>query len=351
MKATYLLFIIALAFGACKSKTEKTPTAASKIDDNEIITVRTVPVTEKTIVHDVVASGILASKNESRLSFKTGGVISKIFVKEGDRVSAGQLLATLDLTEINSQVNAAKLGVDKAQRDLERAKHLFSDTVATLEQVQNATTGYDVATQNYSIAQFNQKFSEIRAPQSGVVIRKLMNEGELAGPGTPVFFMNEATSNDWVLRVGVPDMDWGVIKTSDKADVVFDAYPTQVFSGRVTKTADMADPMSGLYEIEVAVSPNGKKFASGLFGHLSIKSSQASKLKMIPAEALLEGNGKSAFVYVLNPDGKGVRKVPILVGYLGEKEIGVAHGLEHIGAVVTDGSAFLTERSVVKLAQ
>merc|ERR1711912_15282 len=88
----------------------------------------------------VVASGVLGSESESKLSFKIGGIIAKIYVEEGQKVKAGQLLAELEKAEINAQVVQAQSGLAKAIRDLERAKSLYEDTVATLEQVQNATT-------------------------------------------------------------------------------------------------------------------------------------------------------------------------------------------------------------------
>ena len=82
-------------------------------------------------------SGLIASNSEARLSFKIGGMISRIYVKEGDRVAAGQLLATLDLTEVNAQVQQASQNLEKAQRDETQANNLYHDTVASLEQVQN----------------------------------------------------------------------------------------------------------------------------------------------------------------------------------------------------------------------
>jgi multidrug efflux pump subunit AcrA (membrane-fusion protein) len=86
----------------------------------------------------ITASGLLSTENEARLSFKISGIIEKIFVKEGDRVRKGQLLATLKSTEIASQVQQVQLTVEKAQRDYQRANNLYKDSVVTLEQLQNA---------------------------------------------------------------------------------------------------------------------------------------------------------------------------------------------------------------------
>ena len=346
-----LAFVLPLFIVACGKKTEEK--AAAKIDDTEIIPVRIVSVQQKNMVHDIIATGMLASKAEARLSFKTGGIISKIYVKEGDDVRAGQLLATLDLTEINSQVAQAKLGVEKADRDLQRAKNLYADTVATLETVQNATTGSDIARKTLQIAEFNLKFSEIRAARSGRIIKKLGNQGELIGGGMPVFFINEAmaSSSDWVVRVGVSDRDWAALRQGNFAKITFDAYPNETFEGRVSKLADMADPYSGTYEVEITVNPKGKRFATGLFAHVAIQPSGSSIMATIPIEALVEGNGTEGFVYTLGADSTSVVKVPVKIGNINNAEIGIPSGLNNVKTVITEGSSYLTEKSKVKLVQ
>jgi membrane fusion protein, multidrug efflux system len=336
-------------FTACKKpKTEvQTPI---KQDDSEITTVKINNVQQKNIVHQIVGTGMLMSKAEARLSFKTGGLISKIYVKEGDNVKAGQLLATLDLTEISSQVAQAELAVQKSERDLQRAKNLYADTVATLETVQNATTGADFAKKTLEIARFNQKFSEIRAPRSGKVLKKMMNTGELVGPGMPVFFINEASANtnDWVVRVGVSDRDWAALKTGNTAKINFDAYPNETFEGRISKLADMIDPTSGTYEVEIAANTKGKRVAAGLYAHVSIQPTGSSMMTVIPIEALVEGNGTEGFVFT-SKDGVSVQKLPVKIVYIGGKEIGVS-GLTAT-TVITEGVSYLTEKSKIKIVQ
>jgi membrane fusion protein, multidrug efflux system len=350
MMLTAFISISTIFMSCGKTKAENNVATESnkKIDDAEIIAVKTVTVQTKSVVKEIVGTGMLMSKAESRLSFKTGGVISRIYVREGDDVKAGQLLATLDLTEINSQVAQAKLGVQKTERDLQRAKNLYADTVATLETVQNATTGADIARKTYEIAQFNQKFSEIRAPRSGKVLKKLMNQGELAGPGMPIFFINEATANtnDWVVRVGVSDRDWAALRVGNATQISFDAYPNEKFTGRVSRLADMIDPASGTYEVEIAVETKGKRMAAGLFAHVKMQPSASSPMTLIPIEALVEGNGTEGFVWVLNADNVSVKKTAVKIIRIMESEVGVS-GLTG-NSVITEGSSYLTEKTKVK---
>jgi RND family efflux transporter MFP subunit len=163
------------------------------------------------------ASGQFTTDDETYLSFLTGGIVKQLLVKEGDRVRKGQLLATLDLTSINSMVNQAKLGLDKANRDLVRVTNLQKDGFATLEQMQNAQTAVDIAQQQLESARFNLKYSEIRALQDGFVLKRFVNQGQLVSTGTPVFQTNGAGDGKWYLKVGVSDREWNAISEGNVA--------------------------------------------------------------------------------------------------------------------------------------
>ena len=84
----------------------------------DTVAVQVAPVSKSDFKSDLIVSGVVSSETEARLSFKTGGIIESMTVRDGDQVRQGQLLATLNPTEINAQVEQAKEGLEKAQRDL-----------------------------------------------------------------------------------------------------------------------------------------------------------------------------------------------------------------------------------------
>ncbi|MCU0449371.1 MAG: efflux RND transporter periplasmic adaptor subunit [Bernardetiaceae bacterium] len=313
------------------------------------IPVKTVPVSRQTLVQPVVASGLLASETEARLSFKTGGIIQKIYVGEGDAVRKGQLLAVLNLTEINAQVTQAQEGLAKAERDYQRVKNLYADSVATLEQLQNTTTALNVAKQSVQIAQFNQGYSEIRAVASGRIVRKLMNEGELAASGAPVFFMNATGPASWVVKVGVADKDWVRLQLGDPATVGFDALPGQTFPAKVSSLAQGADPTSGLYQVELKLTGGAPQLATGFFATAQLTPSRRPQYVGVPVDALVEGNGDQAFVFV--PVNGQAQQRPVKVAYLAQGQAMIYEGLTGDETVITDGSAYLTDKAKIMLAK
>jgi RND family efflux transporter MFP subunit len=340
-----LLLIAAIAVVAtgCNSHSQTTTVT------EDAIAVKVQPVTISQYAPVLKYSGAMASTAEARLSFKINGIISRIYVKEGDHVAKGQLLATLDLTEINAQVQQAAQGVEKGQRDANRAQRLYNDTVATLEQLQNATTQLQVAEESLRIARFNQQYAQIRATESGTILKKLMNEGELASAGAPVFMVNGTAGNDWVIRFGVSDKDWAVLKKGDKAAVEIDAYPNKTFSGIITEIAQGADAASGTYEVEVKVLPGGARFAAGLFSTVRLQPAAEQTVTMVPVEALTEANDKTGYVYTVNADGKTVTKNKVTIAFLENNKAAIVSGLDSAREVITEGVGYLTDRSTVKV--
>lgn len=344
------LWLLALAMvtvvAACgkqeKPEDKKTP-------GQEPIPVQLTPVNQVSAQRPIEVGGLLGTENEARLSFKTGGIIQRISVKVGDAVRRGQILATLDMTEINAAVNQAQLGFEKAQRDYNRVQALHRDSVATLEMLQNAQTGLDFARQTLESAKFNQSHSTITATADGHVLARLMNEGELAGSGMPILALNTtSTQSRWVLRAGVSDREWSTIQVGDSASVHLDAYPDRSFSGEVTRKSQGADPMSGAFQVEVAVSLGDDKPAAGLFGQATIHPSAKGKYWLLPYEAVLEADGENAFVFVTK-DSKTAVRLPVKVAYLDKQQIAISGGLEGYTHVITTGSAYLTDQSPIQV--
>jgi membrane fusion protein, multidrug efflux system len=352
MKKNYytLSALLALTFFVVSCGSEKKEAAKSVIDESAIA-VKLTPVQQGEFSLPVTSSGLIATETESRLSFKVGGVITKIFVKEGQTVSKGQLIASLDLTEIDAQMGQARNNWEKTKRDLDRGQRLFKDSAATLEQIQNLQTASQVAEESFRIASFNRQYSTIHANNSGKVIRKFLNEGELASPGAPVLIVNSAGQNEWIVKIGLPDVDWVRVKLEDRVTVTTDAYPGIELEGVLSAINEGADLVSGLYQAEVKVNPGKRKLASGLFAKVEIVPSVKTKLWSVPIEAIVEGHGKNAFVFVTGENKLSVQKISVQVAYLDGTQAFISKGLEKVQQVITSGSAFLTENSSITIVQ
>jgi RND family efflux transporter MFP subunit len=338
---TVLLASVVLTMAACKEekKVEETDTT---------IPVKIISSSALSQAQAVETSGLLGSENEAHLSFKIGGIIKDVLVKEGDQVRKGQLLATLNTTEIAAQTAQAEENFLKAKRDAQRTQNLYRDSVNTKEQLENSLTSMAVAEKQLDIVRFNSSQAKIYSTTDGVVIQKLKNAGEQVEGGSPVLFITSTSKKDWVIKCGLTDKDWAKLKGGEKTDINFDAYP-QTFTGSVKTLSQGSDVVSGLYQAEIRLDQQHVKMANGLFAKVSIYPKEKTSMVSIPVDALIEGDNDTAFVFVAN--GNKAQKKQVKVAYLEGDKAFILSGVDAGARVIREGSAYLAEGSDIKIIQ
>ncbi|MEH6305847.1 efflux RND transporter periplasmic adaptor subunit [Olivibacter sp. CPCC 100613] len=341
------LLMLLAAFASCKSASDQS--AAGFKEDT--IPVKLLTLSQESNGQQVKTSGIFTTDNEAVLSFKNGGVLSKVYVKEGDAVRTGQLLAVLNPTEIAASVRQAKLSEEKAQRDFQRAQALFRDSVATLEQLQNAETALRIAQEQLRAANYNQNQTEIRAASAGYVLKRFVNDGQVVGPGSPVIQLNRTGGSDWQLKVGVSDQQWATIAVGDSATISSDVLGRNV-SALVYKKSEGIDPASGVFTIMLKLVPGNydKKIGAGMFAQATIYTKERASHWQIPYDAILDGDAGKAFVFVTN-DGKTAKQVEVEIDAIQQNRVSVSKGLEDARSLIISGSAYLTNGSPISVVK
>jgi membrane fusion protein, multidrug efflux system len=310
------------------------------------VAVRTVDVRHEAIAEPVTATGVIASKEEIPLGFKIGGVVAEVLVHEGETVRAGQTLATLDLREIDAMVTKARSSAAKAERDLARIRRLYAESVATLQQFEDATTGVEVARADLDATNMNRRYAAIIAPASGVILRRGVEPGQLVAVGTPVVVFGN-TSSGTVFRAALSDRDVVRVALGAAAIVRVDAWPDRELRGAVRQISRAADPRTGTYTVEVAISaPSG--LSSGMVGRTEIVPQGTARLPVVPVEALVEGDGDRAAVFALGADGHA-KRVEVRVAFVQAGRAAIRDGLAGVTRVVVDGAAYLNDGSTVRV--
>lgn len=339
-----LLAFVLLASGISCRQEEEQPKKA------EVVYVKTAPVEHAEMSQSIHTHGRISSKKEIKLSFKINGIIRDLYVDEGEAVKKGQILARLDLSEIESQVEQARSAFEKVQRDLKRAENLYKDKAVTLEQLQNIQTAHQVAESQLEVAEFNLRYSEIHAPSKGRILRRLMEENEMVSAGMPIFIF-ASTEKDWIVRAGVSDRDLVRLRLNDPAVLQFDAYQGETFQAQVSEIAESSDPMTGTYEVELKVEARDKKLVSGFVAQVDISPSSKEMYTVIPIEALVEADGRQGFVFTVDESTNRARRIPMTIGFLFEDKVAVASGLKDITFVVTEGAPYLIDGTQVQIVE
>lgn len=314
--------------------------------------VRVVEVERSPLAAGIRAVGTVAPAEEVRLSFKTGGVVAAIDVAQGERVRAGQRLATVARDEVDAAVTQARAMLDKASRDLERGEALYAEEVATREQVEDLRTARDVAAATLRATEFNARFATISAPGDGMVLRRLAEPGELVAAGQPVLVVGN-TSGGWIVRAHLPDRDIVRVETGDVARVSLDAFPGRSFEAAITEVSSAADPLTGTYEVKLAIDPQGLRFVQGLVAKIELAGgNDSAALPVVPVESLLEANGSTAVVFLVAAGGTAedvAHRVEVRLGQWVGTRVEVLDGVAEGDRVVTEGAAYLRDGETVRV--
>jgi len=348
MKKIYLfpgIIVSAFLLSSCKHEQK----GKNVMGEPDIIPVKVAKVSVLEIPAHISATGLVSTEDEARYSFKIGGVINRIFVEEGQFFKKGQLLATLNSTEISAGLAQSSLGVEKAQRDYARAVNLYKDSVFTLEQLQNTKTALDVASKAREATAFNERYSKIYAATDGFVSKKIANEGEVIAPGMPVLLINSTGQhNSYSLKVGVTDREWAIIKPGQTAKVTLDGYAGRQFNAVVFRKSQAADSQLGSFQIELKLSLSGIRPAIGMFGKAEIATGQGENMMAIPYGSLVEADGNTGFVFTTIGTDR-VKKTPVTIARFDNEEVYLKNKLDGADQIVISNSAYLNEESIIKI--
>jgi RND family efflux transporter MFP subunit len=332
------LLLISALLGACAQSTDTEATRATPV--------RVAAATSGPAAPVIRTNGLLVNKDELKLSFKVGGVVSHITVQEGQRVKRGQRLAEIEQAEINAQVEQARQVADKAQRDVARAEKLYADHLISLNQLEDLHTQAAVSKAALESAEFNWGYASIVAPQDGTILRRLIQERELVGAGTPVLILG-AQDRGYVVRVGLADREIVQVRIGDVAEVELDAHPGEKFAAQVTEVASGADERGGMFQVELRLQPTKLRLASGLVAKVAVipASAHASERVYVPIASIVEGDGRRANVFVLDT-ANGVqtaKRRSVDVAFIDGVNVAIAKGVTVGEKIVTDGALYLQD--------
>jgi len=300
-----LFFIPAIAsslllMNACSSG------ESNKVADNEKpISVTTSAITTGASATGFTVTGQIEAAHSTNVATRIMGYITKIYVKAGDRVNAGQLLFTVNSNDIQakqSQVDAmlkqAEAAFHVAQKDFDRYTALYKQNSASAKELEQITMQYQTAKAGVDAAKGMQHevksqltYANVVAPFGGVVTQKLADEGSLANPGMPIITIEQGGSLQ--VTAMVPETEIASLKVGDVANVKVDAANKQ-FQSKLIQINPSSQFTGGQYIIKLNIpSSDANKLMAGMYAQIKIQTkgtsvkADASNTVMIPTTALI----------------------------------------------------------------
>jgi RND family efflux transporter MFP subunit len=279
---------------------------SNKVADNEkAITVTTSAITTGASANGFTVTGQIEAAHSTNVATRIMGYITKVYVKVGDRVNAGQLLFTVNSNDIQakqSQVDAmlkqAEAAFYVAQKDFDRYTALYKQNSASAKELEQITMQYQSAKAGVEAAKAVQHevksqltYANVVAPFRGVVTQKLADEGSLANPGMPILTIEQGGSLQ--VTAMVPETEIASLKVGDVANVNVDAANTQ-FQSKLIQINPSSQFTGGQYIIKLSIPiSDANKLMAGMYAQIKIQTktavvkSDTSNTVMIPTTALV----------------------------------------------------------------
>jgi membrane fusion protein (multidrug efflux system) len=261
------------------------------------VPVETAAVSRRSISASYSGTATLEPESEAEVAAKVNGVLLKLLVEEGDQVKAGQVLARLD--DENPRLNVAKAHatLKKLENDYRRSSEMFERKLLSVEQ--NDKIRYDLETQRatYELAQLELSYTNITAPISGVISRRMAKVGNYIQVNQALFKIDNF---DPLLAVlNVPERELRTLRVDQQVGMRVDSIPGETFAGRIQRISPVVDSSTGTFRVTCEFRDESGRLKSGMFGRLEIVYANHEDVPAIPRAALVEEDGETAVFVVV----------------------------------------------------
>lgn len=282
-------------------------------------------------------SGTVRLKREAALSFNTPGRIDAIMVREGDMVRAGTVLARLDPTSLSAAAASARAEAVRAEADYQRLAGLFAKGWVTAPRVESARASAAAARARVEQAGFDVGLATIRAPSSGVVLRRPAEPGQIAQPGQSVVEIGEIASG-FMLDIPMADSDLARLRIGQPAEVHVPAVGPAAIPATIAEIGARGADGTGTFRVRLALAPV-PGLRSGLIGAalLRLPGNSGNATISVPTTAVFSARADEGFVYAYDAAAGRVRLRQVGLGPLGDDSLVITSGLAPGDRVVTSG--------------
>lgn len=282
--------------------------------------------------------GTVESSSTTVLSFETPGNITRLLVREGDRVVKGQLLGTVSPTTLRDSHYATEVTLLQAQDAYARMKKLHDAGVISEIKWVDVETKLRQAESAERIAREQLSHTSLYAPFSGVVTSRLADVGMNVLPDQPVYKLADVSRMDVVFSV--PENDISGISVGNRAVVAVKAAQGAEYRGMVKEKGIDADDVSHTYNVRIAVSDADRRLLPGMACTVRLEKSSRSGI-VIPMDVVQLDTDNTRFVWLVK-NGRAYRR-NVTIGEFAERGVRVLAGLVPGDRIVLTGAQKISE--------
>jgi len=323
-----------------------------KKDLSNIPLVTMLKVNSEDFMHYVELQGDVTTKQNVLVYPEASGTLINVHVKEGERVSKGQLLGTIDNGGLKSQLLQMETQLALAKTTFERQKRLWDQKIGSEIQYLQSKTNYE--SQRNAVSQMREQLSkfQVRAPFDGILDDIIKDQGTVVSPGPGSEIFRIVNLSNMYIEVMVPENYITTIVTGKDVRVHFPIL-NETINSKVKETGNYINPNNRSFNVKIPVPNKEGKVKPNMTARVFINDYQSEDAILIPQSIVSENSEGQQYVYkVTQPDKDQIAKVNrtiIETGKTQEGEVEVLSGIEDGSNLILEGARSVKDGQQVKV--
>jgi RND family efflux transporter MFP subunit len=301
--------------------------------------------------HVLELQGNVTTKNLLTITPEYSGILTKVYVKEGQKVTKGQLLAKIDDGGLSQQIAQLKIQTDLAKTTFERQKRLWEQKIGSEIQFLQAKSTYE--SQQEAVNQLNQQISKtmVRAPFSGTIDDVITESGSVVGAGqTPL--LRIVNLDNMYVETEIPERYVGNVTKGKKVTIELPVLGKTIET-KIRQAGDVINPANRTFKAEIEIPNKDKSIKPNLTARVKINDYTNENALLIPQSVISENAEGSQYIYVVtNKDDNGIgvaKRVIIETGKTQGDNIEVLKGIENGAEIIKEGARSVRDGQSVEV--
>ncbi|WP_029489846.1 efflux RND transporter periplasmic adaptor subunit [Aquimarina agarivorans] len=323
----------------------------AKLDPNKKVPlVTTLTVKDTLFNHFIELQGNVQTKQNLVLTPEFNGILTNVYVKEGQYVKKGQLLAKVDDGGLSQQLASMEVQTALAKTTFERQERLWNQKIGSEIQYLQAKTNYEAQTKAVEQMKSSIAKTMIRAPFSGVIDDVINEKGSVVAAGaTPIFRI--VNLNQMYIQAEVPERFVGTVSKGIPVKVTIPVLGKEIDT-KVRQAGNFINPESRTYSVEIPVDNKAKDIKPNLTAKLYLNDYVNKKAILVPQSLLSENAEGAQYVYLIdkNTKGKTIASQRIVsTGKLQGDLIEITKGLTTNDVIIEEGARSVKNKQEVNI--
>jgi RND family efflux transporter MFP subunit len=337
---------------ALVDKLKQLDEAISKLDTvKKAPLITTFQAKQEVFNHYLEIQGNVTTKNMVVIFPEYAGLLTNVYVKEGQYVKKGQLLAKIDDGGLSQQLSQMRIQEALAKTTFERQERLWNQKIGSEIQYLQAKSNYEA--QATAVKQLEQQLAKTRvtAPFSGTIDEVITDQGTVVAPGQSQL-MRLVNLNNMYVEADIPERYLGNVTKGKKVTVEFPVLGTKVESN-VRQTSNYINPANRTFKVEIGVPNKDNSVKPNLTAKLKINDYTNENALLVPQSIISENAKGEQYVYVVkdkNGNNEGIAKRAIIkTGKTQGDVIEITSGIENGAEIIQEGARSVRDGQTVKV--